>query len=415
MIDTSVTPSIKTILPFYTAGAIWYVFSAFLFFYVYLFFNQHYFHPYLLSVTHMIILGWLTTVIFGALFQLLPVISGKPLPFEKGIRIIFCTYHLSLAIFCYCFYYFKLDAVFIVASITICLSIFGFAITAITALRETKNTASDFISTSMIWLCAVALLGVLMVLNFRYAFLPGDHLKFLKIHFLSGLGGWFLLLIIGITSKLLPMFLLSDSSLKKYLPHVWTGINVTLITYIANMLFNWQIPDYIFLIPLFFSFILYLLFIFHLYKKRVRKKLDASLKHTRYTFFILILSFVLMVVLTFLQNPSANYPIAFFMLAVAGFIGYLILVQIFKTLPFIAWAHIYKINPANAGKPSDLFSEKSVNIHGFLYLIAVLLLTAGILFNQTEILFGGIVLFLVAALLFLSNLFLILKKIMTYE
>ena len=122
-----------------------------------------------------------------------------------------------------------------------------------------------------------------------------------------------------------------------------------------------------------------------------------------------------MIALTFLKKSSATYPIAFFILAVAGFIGYLILVQIFKTLPFIAWAHIYKINQTNAGKPSDLFSEKIVSFHGFLYMIAVILITGGILFAQEIILNTGIILFLVSALLFLSNFFLILKKIMTYE
>ena len=37
-------------------------------------FTQHFFNPKLLAISHLLALGWISMIIFGALYQLLPVI-----------------------------------------------------------------------------------------------------------------------------------------------------------------------------------------------------------------------------------------------------------------------------------------------------------------------------------------------------
>ena len=39
----------------------------------------HYYHPRLLALTHVLALGWITLAIFGATYQLVPVVIERPL------------------------------------------------------------------------------------------------------------------------------------------------------------------------------------------------------------------------------------------------------------------------------------------------------------------------------------------------
>jgi len=46
-------------------------------------FTGHYFHPQILAITHMAALGWGTMIIFGASYQLIPVVLETELYSEK--------------------------------------------------------------------------------------------------------------------------------------------------------------------------------------------------------------------------------------------------------------------------------------------------------------------------------------------
>ena len=73
---------------------------------------------------------------------------------------------------------------------------------------EKSNIQAEFIITAALWFWVTVTIGVLMAFNLTYVFLPQEHLFYLKIHAHIGIAGWFLLLIMGAGSKLLPMFLL---------------------------------------------------------------------------------------------------------------------------------------------------------------------------------------------------------------
>src|SRR5690606_1856669 len=59
-------------------------------------FAGHYFHPKLLAMTHLAALGWGTMIIFGALFQLLPVITEVSLFSEKLAKITYFLFTIGV-------------------------------------------------------------------------------------------------------------------------------------------------------------------------------------------------------------------------------------------------------------------------------------------------------------------------------
>lgn len=372
MIDTNLTPSVRIILPFYFFGAVWLLASSILLLLNGEMLHGHFFNPALLSITHMIVLGYITSLIFGALFQLLPVISGKKLYSEKSILYAFMIFQVSLVVFCTKFYLFQPDSIFIGSAFGILMAISWFACHAFISLKEAKSISVDFIKSSLLWLLLVCGIGVIMAMNFKLAILPADHIKILSLHFFSGLGGWIILLIIGVSSKLIPMFLLSKSDELKNLEWVWYGINFCLLLNLLNSITNLKIPFVIVFTPGIVGILIYLWYIADLYKKRIRKKIDTAQKQTRNTFFMLLISIFFLVAVLSMENPHPkNYSI-FFILIIFGFIGYLIKVQIFKTLPFIVWTFLYKCNRIKTEKPSDLFSEKFLKIHGFIYISSII-------------------------------------------
>jgi len=83
-------PSTATVVPFFVASAFSWLFSVLL---IAVFgatlLETHYFNPITLGITHLVVLGFVTNVIFGALFQLLPVIFIRKIYSEVLGKIVF--------------------------------------------------------------------------------------------------------------------------------------------------------------------------------------------------------------------------------------------------------------------------------------------------------------------------------------
>ena len=82
-INIAKAPKAYAVVPFYATAAL-----AFLALCIMLFFSVnnlggHYFQPHLLALVHTAALGWVTMIIFGACYQLLPVIFEHDLYSSK--------------------------------------------------------------------------------------------------------------------------------------------------------------------------------------------------------------------------------------------------------------------------------------------------------------------------------------------
>jgi hypothetical protein len=219
--NSSSTPTAlyTPVIAHYVASAICFVAMAVMLLFASDDMQGHYFHPKLLAITHTAALGWGTLIIFGACYQLLPVILEIELYSYKLCWLSLAFFLAGLPLLVTGFWQFdpglsmQIGSVLLVTGITI----FALNIWLTARALKVQNIHQDFIITSALWLLATAILGVLMVFNFRFAFLPQDHLQFLKLHAHMGIGGWFLLLIIGVSSKLLPLFLVSTKQKTVYL------------------------------------------------------------------------------------------------------------------------------------------------------------------------------------------------------
>jgi len=165
-----------------------------------------------LAIVHLMMLGWISVIIFGALYQLIPVVMEVKLFNERlaYFTLGFLVTGLVFLITAFFGYQFVLTNNFIIGGTLIIVAVILFVINTIKSAlsSEKKNVSRVYIMASVVYLLLTVLYGLFIVINLSYHLVPAAHTELLKGHALIGLAGWFLMLIIGVAAKLMPMFLI---------------------------------------------------------------------------------------------------------------------------------------------------------------------------------------------------------------
>lgn len=375
---------------------------------------QAYFNTKLVAITHIAVLGWASMIVFGALYQLVPVVFETALFSEKLAKITFWFSAISVLFLSYSFWVGSYVNLLPYASVCMFVSLLLFVTNImLTYKRATlKNIKSTFVITAVFWLLITELIGTLIALNFKFNFLSEIHLHYLKIHATVGLIGWFVLLIIGVGSTLIPMFLISHELKEKKLSIAYYLINGGLILAIINwFLAKVSIVDYVITISIISGVFSFISFIFDSYKKRLRKKLDVGMQYSMLAIAAMFMPFILIgfIVLNTTFEVDFIYRIITFygFSIIFGLITTLILGQTYKTLPFIIWLNKYQklVGKTKTPLPRELYSEKIANIQIVVYFVFIISFIIGLLFNQLLFIKIGNYTLLLVAILYNVNIF----------
>nr|WP_294895235.1 hypothetical protein [uncultured Pedobacter sp.] len=382
-------------------------------------FTGHYFQPHLLAITHTAALGWGTVIIFGACYQLLPVILETQLYSYKlawfGL-VVFC---LGLLEFVYSFWIFEPGLHMQCGSLLLLTGILSFTTNIFITAKKIKkpDIYQDFILTSCIWLLVAAILGVLMVFNFRYAFLPQDHLLFLKLHAHAGLGGWFLLLIIGVSAKLLPMFLVSEKMNIGLLKWSYNLINAALLLFFVNTyLFGLNLLTFVIALIAVLGVVCWLVYVYQCFSSRIRAKIDVPMAHTLLSVLLLVIAIFVLPFIIFYQLKAdvlaVRLTTVYGSLLLLGWISSLILGQTFKTLPFIVWTKRsqYLLGAKTTLLPAKLYDNNILKYQFLSFLLFIASFSVGLALKIKPMVYLGVISFSVTAVLYISNVFIILFR-----
>lgn len=376
-------------------------------------FVQHYFNPHLLAITHLLVLGWISMVIFGALYQLLPVILEVRLYSEKlgyltWVLLLCGTFSLA-----HSFHTFNLGGLMHLAATLLGFAVLLFAINVLLTIHQTKKSSieRDFIQTAVVWFAFTAGAGILLAINLRYPLFLKYHIELLKLHAHAGMAGWFLQLIMGVGSKLLPMFMVSHGLSKKRLTVAYYNVNMGLIGLIIGFYhpnFALQIAGSLGLAT---GIILFILYLAEAFRKRVRRVLDTGMWQSVAS--LMILPVLLLPAAWFLAGtpilPSFTQQVAivYGFVILGGFISGLILGQTYKTLPFIVWLREYRtrVGKQKVPLPRELYSENVAFWQFRMYSLSLLVFASGILLRYEWVIRSGALLAIVAVTLYLTNVF----------
>ncbi|MEQ8298405.1 MAG: hypothetical protein RIB55_18190 [Nitratireductor sp.] len=356
--------------------------------------------PETLVVVHIVAIGWLSLLLCGALFQFVPVLVARPLHsnslplpalamFVTGLGALLAGF-LQLAG--------TLDAALPLLPIAALLLAGGFAL-ALYDLGRTLWSArplplpARFVAVALLFLGANVTLGTL----FSFA-LTTDLLSqplfavagaALPLHVIAGLGGWLTLAAIGVSYRLLAMFMLApelDGARTRAV--FWLGtaaLALTVLGGVAALSLDTELAPALVgggIVGL-VALVLYGTDIVHLYRARKRRIIELNSQMAVFAFAALAATAALAVTLIVLGRLSEQVGALVFLVAFGWLTG-LGLAKLYKIVAFLTWLECYGPALGRAATPrvQDLVVETRARAWFLLYYLAVAAATVALLATQ---------------------------------
>jgi hypothetical protein len=329
--------------------------------------------PRVVVVAHLFTLGWITTSILGALYQLFPVVLGTRMRWY-GLG------HASLAVYAPGLLLFTggmlagASVVMLVGAALFSTGLLVFLVNAAVSMMQApaRDATWRTLVAAFVFLLVTVVLGASLAGNLRWFFLA-DRLLALGVHMHVALGGWVLLVVVGVGRKLLPMFLLShDCDQRSGAVAAWLvagGAGVlTLFHHVPGAAVSWTAALLLatgtaaFLVQV----VLYL-------RHSHRPGLDAGLRLAAAGMAFLAVSLILGLVVLVAGFANARLNTAYGTAVVLGAFSLFVAGHYYKILPFLVWNHRFApLVTAGRKLPrvADLYSARVANIAAGLLIAA---------------------------------------------
>lgn len=399
-------PSNSAVLPFYATGALAFVVLCAVMLRSAEVFTGHYFNGNLLTIVHLAALGWGTMIIFGAAHQLLPVICERELYSEKMATTVWYTLTAGIVLLTATFWKMNTGGLMIAGGALIVLSVLLYNINVMKTAKLDSGFSMQklFTVSSAVWLLFTVTVGLLLAVNLAFPFFERNHFDILKFHAHAGFAGWFLQLITGMSTRLVPMFLLGKSQKEYLLKGAFALQNAGLLLFLLDGYFlGITTRVLLYAVIVLAGIILWLLYLYDAFRNRLRKRVELLMKHTFISFACLLIA-VLLIPAVY-SGAGGRATILYGMFILMGWITGIILGKTFKTLPFIIWNSHYKnlSGKVKVPLPKQLYSEKLTVWQFWFFISALLVLAAGIALQNLMVIRLGLFLYLMVALLYFTN------------
>lgn len=300
-------------------------------------------NQFFIAITHAATLGFMLMIMLGALFQILPVISGCALPQAKKLAksvhfsLLLGTVLLALGL------NYHISTLLTLGAMALFLALFSFLIALISRFSQMPKTPTSH---------AIRLAGLSLLITVGFGFslvigrlFPNSFTTFrlwTDIHLLWGLAGWCLLLIMGVSFQIVPMFYVTKDYSKKISQQLPTAIFIQLIL-ISIFHTNMTVEPILF-VTLALSILTYACYTLYLLSQRKRKSRDITIWFWQLSMTSMIISSLLFLVdVVFNQfNLSENLSLDVTMavMIIMGTIIALITGMLLKIVPFLVWLNL---------------------------------------------------------------------------
>lgn len=390
-----------------------------------------YANPRLLAWVHVAVLLWLNMVIFGVLFQFVPVVLNVRLGSEKLAWWQLWFYVPGAIGMAACFWFGRLDWPLHSFASVLWVGFFLFVWNILITYRSVTEwtLTAKFIYAAVLYLLVTILLGLFLSIHLAYPMLEISHLTLLKLHAHFGFAGWLIMLVIGVSLKLLPMFLLSHNYSTKPGAAAFYLVNAGLLTWALAVVF--ALPATVqafFAMTLVFGIGCYLVQAALIFSKRNRIKSDPFRRHAvrkmqfpllfaAGAFGALAVTLVLALTLALLPNVipgelQNRLILVYGATILLGFFSLLTQSFLYKIIPFLVWLKKFSktVGRVKIPKIDDLVPRRSAIAQLSTYCLAVSLAIGSLAFDVQQL--GSIS----AGLLFLSaawlpvNLFIVWRR-----
>ncbi|NHZ69708.1 MAG: hypothetical protein GWP20_00535 [Thermotogales bacterium] len=367
--------------------------------------------PGALAVAHVFTLGYITMAMLGALFQMLPVVMGASFPQAERAAVIV---HLLLAVgtLCLVFAFLLQVPVLFTAAVTLLAPVFVLfgigVVVAISRAGKTRTTAR-VVQLAALGLIVTVVIGSYLALGHAFEAVPLNR-WLTNYHAAWGVIGWILVLAIGISEQVIPMFLTTPPYPYRF--NKWL-VYLLMIFLCVGSLLPLQDLEQAFVVLVSVLMLAYAAVTLYLLGKRRRKRFDVTNEFWRVGMLCLILGAGINVYGYFGgEFAGTDVSVLSGLLLLAGFAVSIINGMLYKIVPFLVWLNLRM--PVLMGKLKPGTRYYTPNIHEvinvrpmklqYMFHVTGLLLLVAAVFLKGPLVYVAAIAVLVSNLLLLVNL-----------
>jgi hypothetical protein len=252
-------------------------------------------------------------------------------------------------------------------------------------------------------------MGALLAQNLHAGFLGNWRVTVLATHLHIALLGWVLVMIVGISHRLLPMFLLAHGADTRWtsraLALLACGVVVLALGIMAGHSVKPNIVAWMGLLLIESGIFCFLRQAWLFFKVRKRPRLDAGLRHAATALVFLAASAALAPVVLATGSEYRRLDTAYVMLGLLGGLTLYAIGQFYKIVPFLTWMARFREDMGKKRVPTvaQLYSPLVAHIDLALFAIAIFGMAIGVITGITPMVRLAAILFVAGAGLFVSQ------------
>ncbi|MCP4830739.1 MAG: hypothetical protein GY886_00840 [Gammaproteobacteria bacterium] len=297
--------------------------------------------PEIVAATHLLTLGFMATIMLGALFQVLPVLSGYSIPGQHWlaptVQLMVSGGALALGgAFISADHGWQLTAIILLSG--------GFSLfIGALGLHLIRLGSTDGNSIFAIRLAALSLLvslslGIIMLGAYMGIQIPHILANNGMTHLRFALLGWVLLLIMGVSYQIIPMFHVTPNYPKNISRILVSAIFMALTVLMLGRSYWLILTGGCVLI---LAAGIYALISFYLLRQRKRKIIDYTIRFWQLGLSCLLLALLgYAISLSGIKEPSAVNELQWGILMIPGFAISIMMGVLYKIAPFLSWLHL---------------------------------------------------------------------------
>lgn len=354
-----------------------------------------------IGLVHLFTLGILSMIIFGAMQQMMPVLAGaiikKPRLFANVVHasLVLGTLFLSFS------FILEIKILLHIAVLFLAIAFLTFFIMSIKLLFKVKYLTTTVKAMRLFSLAGIItlFLGLYLAISHMTLEFNAQYYSFVFLHILFGLFGFALLLIMGVSFQVIPMFYVAPD-FPKFIQNKLPLI-IFILLFISALFFFFDIN--ILILKLIFSSLI-ISFCFYGLKSlnnRKRPVFDATLWYWKFSLVCLAISLII-----WLVEFDTNYILA--IVFAFGFLYSLLQGMVYKIIPFLSWFHLTSKGYFKLPTIREFIDERYIKIHFFLHISSVIFFVLSYFIN--DLIYLASILFLFSNILFFLNCLNAVKK-----
>jgi Cytochrome C and Quinol oxidase polypeptide I len=393
---------------------------------------SYHYNQYVVSLTHLFVLGWICSIVMGAMYQLVPVALETKLYSEKLAwwQFVFHTVGFAGMVWMFRIWNMKQVGHFgCVLAVGVGLFVYNIART----LRRVPrwNVTATAVTTALAWI-SVAIIAGLLVATAKCTYntetpIPAtgpigslihglrsaagfmshfNSISAMHAHAHLGALGFFTILIVGVSYKLIPMFTLSEVQSRRRASFSIAFLNAGLVGSFVTILVGsaWKSAFACIVVA---GLAIYAVELRAIFRARKRRTVDWGIKYFLTALVVLLPLSLLAVILSWHALPFNSFTgqleNLYGFLGFIGLISFAIIGMLYKIVPFLVWFGRYSEHIGRAKVPAlaDLYSARLQGAGYWTWITGLAVASTGIILsNETGVRIGcGLLAFSIATLM----------------